>query len=147
MRTGLLAEDREMDEGFYNSLQALLCVLGSDVADTAVTLAEHGKRQVAMQDMRVALRHQAQCFFEQADLEGKVQAARTELEAMDSDSSGEDDDVEYELEEGEIPPLSQCDCALCSEALKTDRDWPRWHPEDEVLAFLKAHVDRMFPAE
>jgi histone H3/H4 len=109
----------------------------------AATYCDHAGRQVVTsKDLVKAMRYQARYFLDETT-EHTLQEAREDLMDILMDD-GDDDTEEYTVEEEEDEEdLRQCSCTPCTLLNRVDSEWDSWHPNDEILHYLKAQVDRM----
>lgn len=113
--------------------------------ELAATYCTHAGRQIVnSSDLIKALRYQARYFLSESD-DNTLQEARDDLlDVMMSDDIDDEDEEEEVVEEEEDGQNgTPCDCDSCTLVNSATDEWENWHPDDEILQYLKMQVDRM----
>ena len=111
------------------------------------------RREVSGDDMRKALMYCARTFFEQDELETKVDQERVEMDEEESDeeseegeeeegeeSEGEEEGEESEGEE-ETEEAHARDVQLVKHVDTIAQHWHLWQPQDPVHQLIKRAID------
>ena len=166
MKTGLLDADHEermVDAIQFDMVSLFMKMITIATEDAETYCTHHGRKTVHSVDVVKSLRHQARVFIESMTNETLHEAREEMLDCLEEEEEeySEEEEGEYsEEEEEEEEPhheeeqrprdeemfeddTKDCDCALCSSIDDSSSTWDAYSPDDTLMQFLKAQVDRV----
>lgn len=109
----------------------------------AATYAAHAHRSsVHEKDVIMAMQFQSKVFLDHVtddEVADAREAVDDAIDAESDDSSGIESSDDDTLKDDTSHPwtASTCECEVCTGMNDAHATWDEWHPEDEVLVYLK----------
>jgi hypothetical protein len=145
MKTGFsMIEEPQLDYNYLENVNALLMTLMEKAIINAAFYANKANRDVVLtEDIKIGLMYEAHEFWNDADINEKVQSFK-DMSDSDYESNSDDESIEEVNEENIKFTLSTDQDPKIIKMNEYYVNWSSWTPSDPVIISLKNAIDQKF---